>query len=453
MECNWSIIGPSALISDNECGVFAFGCYFGFFWGNPALAVVAVCFTALFTAIMYSIESESLTQWSVVGFGLSYLAVSIGAYIAIAATNNQVALILCASLAFINACAFVWFTYRTRMLISAHIATLGILEAVTILLFQLLTIPAFEGIHRAGFALISALFLLAAWALSNRRESEFAQALCVVGLVVLSIDVLISVAMWLFTFSANDRLMAFVVTSAAAAIYGIYSTVAHSRWSHWSAMLTLTVAYGLGGALWVMPHFTSEYENYGAWFWPLAAALALCGHCLHRKDERESAWIFLVTSAAMVTISVAIQPMYCVLTEFIALIAYGLLFAWTAVAGRSWAQDKYADILSECFTYASAVMLAVGWLLLFEYVGALYSNMPLYRCAAALTGVIWCAAAFHLSTWISSRGWNWWARSLFWSGLVLGILWNAWPVIWHQSIYPLSLMISALTIIMYSLIY
>ncbi len=298
--------------------------------------------------------------------------------------------------------------------------------------------------------LFTALYMTTAWTLAAKRDSEFAKTPCILGLVLLSIDVLLAVGAWFSTLGEYDRLIAFIVTAVAAVIYGIYSIDTRNRWSQWATMLTLSTAYGLAGAQWVIPHFSAETANYGIWFWPLAALLAWCGHVLHKHQETESAWIMLYTSAALAAISLLIQPFYSVQTEFIALFAYGGLFTWAAVATRSWVSGEWADYLSMNFTCITSVLLTIGWLVMFEFIGKIYAQYALCRSIAALTGVMWCAVAFRMSQLAEKREWHWWARPLLWSAIFFGLLWNIWPIVWQQSILHFSTMTSVSTIVLFT---
>jgi|GEM_PF-4073665 len=308
-----------------------------------------------------------------------------------------------------------------------------------------------EAINRAIIAsLFSALYIIAVWAAARGRYPDYVQVPCMLGLAVLSIDVLLAIGVWFSTLREYDRLIAFIVTAAAAGIYGVYSTVTRSRWSQWAAMFTLAVAYGLAGSQWVMPHFSTETANYGIWLWPLTAVLACGGHVLHKNQESDAAWILLYTSASLAIISLCIQLLYTVQTSFIAFIAYGGLFVWTAVAARSWKPEEWTEYICERSTYIAVVLLTTGWLIMFEFIGKTYSQYALCRYIAALTGIVWCAVTFRMSQLVEKRDWQWWERPLFWSGLVFALLWNIWPIVWQQSILYFSTMVSIATIVLFT---
>ncbi|MCE5200470.1 MAG: tetratricopeptide repeat protein [Armatimonadota bacterium] len=304
--------------------------------------------------------------------------------------------------------------------------------------------------HRIGFVVISVLLLIAAWVLFRKREKILAKAPFIVGLAILSIDILVSISMWLDSPSASDRLVAFIVTATAAVACATTSAVLRNWRYLCPAMLTLSIAYGLAGAQWVMPQIPAIHVNYGIWYWPLVMMLAVCGHILHKKQQSSFAWVLHSTAAVLAVISLCLQSNYSILSAFIAFFAYGLLLAWVSMAARTWAEEKIANTLSQGSAYFMAALLGIGWLLLFEWIGDITSNHTLYRTIAALTGVAWCLISFRISVWMSSRDWEWWARPLFWSGVVAGVAWTVWPVVCGQSVFPLSLATCTLAAIFYT---
>ncbi len=379
--------------------VFAAACCRGLMAPSPVVAFVAAGILALYLASVYGGRRALVVTSAVLGFGAAYVLAAAVAFFRLQwsypnAPADALALAGCSAAAGV---VYSWLSLRLHARRPAYIATLTLAEAVFLALFVGLGGVHTAGLQRLSVMLVSILLLLTGRALARRKQHVLAEAPFVVGYALSAVGVLVAAAAWMQTFSPTDRLVAIAATGLGAGIYAVSAAGFRSRWFVYPAGLTAALAYGLAGLHWAMPRVPAPDANWGLWFLPLVAVLAVLGDALHRRDAGDFGRSLHHVAAPLILLSLLLQGECRPLTVCATLFGYALLFAWATGAAPHWKSDVPAGALCQALATLGASSFAGGWMLLFEHLGQTAGTPGALRPLAGVTGLLWCFVALRIS--------------------------------------------------------